>query len=653
MSLYSVINPYPVILSQTGTGLNGGKVYIGMPNQDPETFPQTVYWDEAGTIPAAQPLATIGGYITRAGSPAEVFVAGEYSVRVRDRFNVQVLEAPDSLSFIGQLASSSGAGFIGFSQTAAYPASTLGKKGQQFLSPLDAPWSAAGNLGTDDTAALAAADAFAFANGQPLFITKGHLIGSDITLQSDLIFIGGSFAPTSGKTVTIRGEVSGASQRLFSGAGSVVGIRRVRPEWFGALGNGTTDDSDALNACNTCVLASNTSRGSGRPGILYEDVIYGLGKTHRITPTTDVNIGMFGAGGVFGTRFRALTAWSNANGIMLIHVDCVSGSVTTDYKLESFTGDRAAGSTCAVGLYLGPTVAGRAINSLQACEVTNVSMIDFPVCWQFNQIRQIRTPGCSAWCENTAGAVGIKLTVADGTFTGDIDFEDFQITGAVATAGTNIQIENGTGVIRGLRFKSVISYHANIHVNIIVNGDGTKASGDIWFDDGCQFDGFSNNIFNVVVGAGSVFNDFWIEGVQARGVNPNGNFFTSTADPTSQCSNWKLNHNDLIDMQCGSRPVYEFHGSYADIEVTHGSFTNISSTTAYIVFYDAASILTIAHNKAFKTGTRQAAGWVVLGATTDRYTVLGNMGSGGLFTGTIVTELNGAATKYVPAGSNF
>ncbi|WDA36396.1 hypothetical protein [Sphingobium sp. YC-XJ3] len=659
MTNYSIQNQLPVFLSATGAALNAGKVYIGLPNQDPQTFPKAVYWNQAGTDPVDQTngIDVIGGYITRAGSPATIYISGSYSVRVRDRFGVQVYYIPevndDIVDLTAQLLTTAGAGMIGYSLAATYPAGTVGKKLQQTINPLDAPYSATGDGVADDRTALAAADAAAYAAGRPLYITGNHRVSSDLTLQSDLFFVGGKLTVDSGKTVTCRGEVSAPTQQVFAGAGTVVGIRRVRPEWFGAVGNGTADDSDALNACNACVLQSATSRGPGRPSILYSDVVYGLAKTHRVTPTADINTGVVGAGGALGTRFRALASWTDINGAMAFHLDCVSGSVTTDYTLESFTMDREGGSSCAIGLYLGPAAAGKAINSLQACRVENVCVIDFPVCWQLNQIRQIRTPGCSAWCDNTSGAVGIKISCLDSTFTGDFDFEDFQIVGATATGGNNIMIENGTGTIRGLRFKEVISYHANIHVNINITGTGAEACGDFWFSDGCQFDGYSNNIFNITVAAGSVLNDLTVGQVQARGINAGGNFFTSNATSTSLCNSWKIEGADIIDAQCGSRPLFEFHGAHTDISIINCSVTNVSSTTHYIAFYDFAELITIAHNRGFKPGSRQAVGWAVLSATANRYTVIGNMATSGTFTGTIVSELNGAATKYVPAGSNF
>lgn len=90
MTLPAIYNPFPIFLNLTGGGLNGGNVYIGEPGMDPQTNPKAVFWDEAGATPAAQPLATMGGMILRAGTPARAFTDGAYSIRVTDRFGVQV-----------------------------------------------------------------------------------------------------------------------------------------------------------------------------------------------------------------------------------------------------------------------------------------------------------------------------------------------------------------------------------------------------------------------------------------------------------------------------------------------------------------------------------------------------------------------------------
>lgn len=116
MTNFSISNQLPIFLGTNGTGLNNGKVYIGQPNQDPQTFPKTVYWDEAGTDPVDQTngIPTIGGYITRAGSPATIYMSGYYSIRLRDRFGAEVYYFKEVADLSAVLAAPDGSSMIGF-----------------------------------------------------------------------------------------------------------------------------------------------------------------------------------------------------------------------------------------------------------------------------------------------------------------------------------------------------------------------------------------------------------------------------------------------------------------------------------------------------------------------------------------------------------
>jgi hypothetical protein len=120
-----VESPFKTYTDVDGKPLENGYVYFGVANQNPITSPVTVYWDAAGTQPAAQPLRTVGGYIMRAGTPANVFYSGSYSELVQDHKGRQVFFARTSTdfgiativqNFLTNLASSAGASLIGFIQ---------------------------------------------------------------------------------------------------------------------------------------------------------------------------------------------------------------------------------------------------------------------------------------------------------------------------------------------------------------------------------------------------------------------------------------------------------------------------------------------------------------------------------------------------------
>jgi len=82
--------PFPLFTDSKGEELNNGKVYIGTAGADAESNPITVYWDSALSIPAAQPLLTLNGYIVRGTSPSKVWVGSDYSIKVKDKNDIVV-----------------------------------------------------------------------------------------------------------------------------------------------------------------------------------------------------------------------------------------------------------------------------------------------------------------------------------------------------------------------------------------------------------------------------------------------------------------------------------------------------------------------------------------------------------------------------------
>ncbi|MES2350178.1 MAG: hypothetical protein V4641_21630, partial [Pseudomonadota bacterium] len=110
---------FKVFTDRNGKPLENGYIYFGVANLNPITSPITVYWDAAGTQPAAQPLRTVNGYIMRSGTPANVFVGSSYSQLVLDSKKRQVFYARNSddfsvISGLLALASSIGTSLIGF-----------------------------------------------------------------------------------------------------------------------------------------------------------------------------------------------------------------------------------------------------------------------------------------------------------------------------------------------------------------------------------------------------------------------------------------------------------------------------------------------------------------------------------------------------------
>jgi hypothetical protein len=92
----SIISPFPVFNDLDGSPLENGYIYIGQSNLNPETAPVNVFWDAALTIPAAQPVRTVGGYPSRQGTPSRFYSSTDtYSITVRNKNRALVFSAFD------------------------------------------------------------------------------------------------------------------------------------------------------------------------------------------------------------------------------------------------------------------------------------------------------------------------------------------------------------------------------------------------------------------------------------------------------------------------------------------------------------------------------------------------------------------------------
>ena len=121
MTAYAIPNPFSQWNDLTGLPLTSGYIYIGQPNQDPVTHPMAVYQDAALSIPLAQPIRTVGGFLVGTGTPINAFpTSTPYSISVRNKSNVEVYYqasvVDEIANFFVTIAGPGGAGYIGYTQ---------------------------------------------------------------------------------------------------------------------------------------------------------------------------------------------------------------------------------------------------------------------------------------------------------------------------------------------------------------------------------------------------------------------------------------------------------------------------------------------------------------------------------------------------------
>lgn len=198
MSAFSIAVPFPVFQDRDGQPLENGFVFLGAVNLNPQTNPVTAFFDKELTIPAAQPLRTINGFISNAGTPAQVFIDGNnFSILVQDSKGSVVYNFPDGTGVAPVSNNSSGIEYDPAGAGAV--ATTVQAKLRESVSLKD--FGAVGDGVADDTAAIQACFDYAIANDLPIEVSGGkYLIVGTIVINKTtalrtptFIFGGGTF----------------------------------------------------------------------------------------------------------------------------------------------------------------------------------------------------------------------------------------------------------------------------------------------------------------------------------------------------------------------------------------------------------------------------------------------------------------------------
>lgn len=269
MSAITVTPPFPVFNDIAGAPLQSGFVYVGASGLNAEANQIPIFWDSALTIPALQPLRTINGYISRNGSPAQVYAdAVDYSLLVKSKTNALIWS---TLKASGISADSDGVVFLpnGTGAVATTVQDQLRKIQGWTINVQDAPFYAKGDGVTDDDAAINSAGV-SLATGGKLRLPKANY-----KLSAPFVF--------TGQRLNIEGDGRNVSIVSFSPASSSAALEYRNPAlgglYQGSINNlgftsGNSVDKTAIQLYNTADcevhgigIASSAWAGSGSIGI--------------------------------------------------------------------------------------------------------------------------------------------------------------------------------------------------------------------------------------------------------------------------------------------------------------------------------------------------------------------------------------------------
>ena len=228
MALTQLAPPYPVFTDKNGAPLDNGYLYFGEVNKNPETNPIQVYYDSAFTQPAAQPLRTSNGYVMRNGSPALIYAGSQFSVTVRDKNNALVIYSPvgygiDPGSVTGTVVYDD---FVGDGATVNFTLSASPSTKNATNVYIDGVYQSKDNYSTSGST-------LTFSTAPPL-----NSAIEVVTQESSII--GGA---SSQQITYTQGGAGSVTRTVQSRLRDFVSVKD-----FGAVGDGVTDDTAAIQA---------------------------------------------------------------------------------------------------------------------------------------------------------------------------------------------------------------------------------------------------------------------------------------------------------------------------------------------------------------------------------------------------------------------
>ena len=240
MPALTITPPFPTFAGKDGLPLEDGYIWIGGANLNPQTNPINLYWDETLTLPAVQPVRTLGGYPSYAGTPARLYIsAAIYSVLVQDKNGSLVYSSPSNTG---------PSTFVNFSVNEEVQVATAG----QTVFTLANTYSPGTNSLTVYVDGVNQYDgaqySFVETNGNTVTFTSGLHVGALVKFST---------------AIQLSGGVADSSQISYvpAGVGAVTTTvqtklrETVSVKDFGAVGDGVADDTAALQAAHNAATA--------------------------------------------------------------------------------------------------------------------------------------------------------------------------------------------------------------------------------------------------------------------------------------------------------------------------------------------------------------------------------------------------------------
>ncbi len=463
--------------------------------------------------------------------------------------------------------------------------------------------------------------------GSEIVLEGTLLVSADCTLNCDVRTFGaGNITVSTGASCTLRGAFEASQRRVFFGAGTIAGLRYVRPEWWGAVSYSSitetsVDSAPAVKAAVACLMSSADTQGR-RQTLEFSSGNYLIGSTIELPVAASFGMLVFGQGKIFsGTR---LVGASTFTGERLLSIPGSTDGTQSivDFYLRDFglvPQTVGAGPTTLLGIGSG----GNHLIGLAESVVEGLYFGSAPRQLELLNTRQIQFRNLGLW-NNELSTAGTNIFIeAREYFCGDLTFHNCQTVNSAGISDSRsvYLFANGTWsasdansgyMIAGIRFTECILYPASQTVYMTALG-GSRIE-DLFFMNN-QWDGSSPCMFySVSSGAGSRVRDIQIVNNYMYGGNQDSTkaavqFITSTGgvmgnirlqgntigNAVSRAVNFTsdavdsiygvfVEDNWIVDFNNANNPVIEFGKGCSRVQANNNTAGRLNSSALFPYF---------------------------------------------------------------------
>lgn len=497
--------------------------------------------------------------------------------------------------------------------------------------------------------------------GCTIKVSANDTIPSGKTLR---ISCGATVQITTGVTLTINAFFADpgiCTLFTWTGSGKVIGIAKVRPEWWGA-GPGVADSGPliqlAVNSMQAAVGASSSERS-----VNFACTTYNVVSEIFITPTNAINPKIRGCNDIGATILLCKSTFSGGDGAC-VHIlgspglGSLANWEMRDLSIQNETHDTGATTGLLIGSSNSDQLAGFHQNLVENVHVSGFANQIVVQNAQFIDFRRISvSPGDNTATE-AANTRGITIqNTASSVFTGSINVSQSKLTGSghnsTCTGYVVLIISNGPSGIAGIHFNDN-EWYGGVNQLLMTTSAGNIS--DIWVNPGNQFEGPVSGgcygIVGTVVGSGVQLFDIHVQGAYLSG---HGFFRPIQFSASSSATMFGLFlNNNFIPNPIETGIVVYCIGAAAGHSITitgNQIITPTVNTGVDAIYVDSCKQGNYSNNMlsggTIGTPSRRS---VVLANGCDYVTMVGN-NSGGLTSGNAAIT-GGTCTHAVISGNN-